>query len=66
MKSWNLKNFTKEYGYIAAAGIWGISHQAVRKAEVKKRDIQIVLMDDEYQVRESKVLAKKKAHEVVL
>jgi len=61
MKSVNLKKFVKQHGCIATSSIWGVSHQAVSAAVRSKRDIQVVLVDGFYEVRESKRLARKKA-----
>ena len=66
MKSWNLKRFTDEYGAVYAGNVWGVSHQAVYAAILKRRDIQIILLDGVYEVRESKVLKKINKWEVEL
>lgn len=66
MQSWNLKKFVDQYGHQAASDVWGVTHQAVYGAISKCRDIQIILVDGEYQVRESKILNRVKADEVQL
>lgn len=66
MQSWNLKKFVEQYGHMAAVSVWGVTHQAVYGAISKGRNIQIVLVDGEYQVRESKILNRVKEGDVQL
>ena len=66
MKSWNLKKFIKLHGCYATGLIWGVSHQAVSSAARTNRNIQIVLVDGYYEVRESKRLARIKETKVKL
>ena len=66
MKSWNLTRFIKLHGVVATASIWGVSHQAVSAAARTKRDIQVVLVDGYYEVRESKRLGRIKESKVKL
>ena len=58
MKSWNLKSFVAAHGELAASSVWGVTQQAVNKAVNSERNIQIVLLDGVYEVRESKILAR--------
>jgi hypothetical protein len=66
MKSWNLKKFIKQYGVVKVADIWGVSHQAVSAAARTDRDIQIVLVEGYYEVRESKCHTRIKESKVNL
>ena len=56
MQSWSLKKFISEYGETGAASVWGKTQQAVNLAVKAERNIRIVLIDDVYEVRESKIL----------
>jgi len=64
MRSWNLDKFVDEYGGQAAADVWDVTHQAVSHAIRAERDIQIVLIEGVYEVRESKILRSVKESEV--
>ena len=66
MKSWNLRSFVSAYGEAAAASVWEVSQQAVNKALKQERNIQVVLLDGYYEVRESKILNKVSSHFVRL
>jgi hypothetical protein len=56
MQSWSLHKFVNEYGAAGAAAVWGKSRQAVEKAVINRRDIQIIKVNGLYEVRESKLL----------
>ena len=66
MKSWNLSKFIKLHRCYVTGLIWGVSHQAVSAAARTNRNIQVVLVDGYYEVRESKRLARVKATKVEL
>jgi hypothetical protein len=66
MKSLNLKKFIKLHGVVATSDIWGVSHQAVSAAAKTNRDIQIVLVEGYYEVRESKRLGRVKESKIKL
>ena len=56
MRSWNLCSFVDEFGGQSAADVWGVSQQAVSMAVRNERNIQFILLDGFYEVRESKIL----------
>ena len=66
MQSWNLEKFVERYGVVTTGRIWGVSHQAVSKAVINERDIQIVKIDGFYEVHENKLLNKVAIDKVVL
>lgn len=60
MRSTNLGKYVADYGVEATAKVWGISRQAVHKALNMQRDISIVELDGFVEVRESKILSRKR------
>ena len=66
MTSWNLKRFIRLNSVVAVASIWGVSHQAVSAAARTNRNIQVVLVDGYYEVRESKRLGRVKESKINL
>ena len=59
MQSWSLKHFIKDHDESTAAEVWGVSQQAVNAAvNNMSRDIQIILIDDVYEVVETKLLRR--------
>jgi hypothetical protein len=66
MQSWSLEKFISEYGEAGAAQVWGRTQQAVNMAKSSERDIQIILIDGVYEVRESKLLNAINARNVFL
>lgn len=64
MQSWNLNKFIAQYGISRTATIWDVSRQAVEKAVQNNRDIQIILIGDVYEVRESKILKRIRRGEI--
>ena len=60
MRSTNLGKYVADYGFEAVVDIWGVSRQAVHKALNLQRDISIVELDGFVEVRESKVLSRKR------
>lgn len=57
MRSWSLKRFVDEHGLYRASRIWGVSHQAVSKAILNDRAINIVYVEGQYEVHEAKLLS---------
>ena len=60
ISSMSLKRFVKENGIQEAVDLWGVSQQAVDKAYKSKRDTHIVELTGFIEVRESKVLSRKR------
>ena len=58
MQSWSLQKFIRDHDENTAAEVWGVSQQAVNAATRGARDIQIILIDDVYEVVESKTLRR--------
>ena len=60
ISSKSLKRYVEDYGIQRAVDIWGVTQQAVDKAYKSDRDIRIVELDGFVEVRESKVLSRKR------
>ena len=60
ISSMSLKRYVEDYGIQRAVDIWGVTQQAVDKAYKSGRDIRIVELDGFVEVRESKVLSRKR------
>jgi hypothetical protein len=59
MQSWSLKKFIKDHDENTAAVVWGVTQQAVNAAvNNESRDINIILVDDVYEVVETKLLRR--------
>jgi len=58
MQSWILESFIEAYSVTSVSDIWGITRQAINQARNDKRDIQIIRVDDYFEVVESKLLKK--------
>ena len=60
ISSMSLKRYVEQHGIQRAVDIWGVTQQAVDKAYKSDRDIRIVELDGFVEVRESKILSRKR------